>query len=99
MLAGAPEREQHQAFLAGVDQLTADAGADPREAVGTKDVLDAVDAQRQLALEHEIDLLLVLVGVDASSLAGLEQDQVQPEGAHAELASQRLEALCAGPIE
>jgi hypothetical protein len=79
VLAGTAEREQHQALAAGVDELAADARADPREAVDAEDVLDPVDAQGQLAREHEKDLFLMIVAVDASALAGLEHDQVQAE--------------------
>jgi hypothetical protein len=62
-------------------------------------VLGAFNQQGQLTLEHEVDLLLVLMRVDAPPLAGLEHDEVHPEGAHAQLAPQRLETLAAVAIE
>ena len=42
-------------------------------------VLDALDDERQLALEHEVDLLLALVGMDPPALARLQDDEVHPE--------------------
>jgi hypothetical protein len=56
-------------------------------------VLDTLNEQGQLTLEHEIDLLLLLMRMYAPPLVRLEHDQVHPKGAHTQLAPQRLEAL------
>jgi hypothetical protein len=56
-------------------------------------VLDALDPQRELAREHRVDLLLVLVRVDAPALASAQHDQVDAERLDTELLAQRLEAL------
>ncbi len=42
-------------------------------------MLGALDEEGQLALEHKVDLLLNLMRVDASTLAGLEDDEVHAE--------------------
>jgi hypothetical protein len=93
VLAGAAERQQDKALGARVDELAAHTGRDAHCALGVEHVLDALDHQRQLTGEHEIDLLLAVVRVDAPTLARREQQQVDAEGAHAELATQRLKAL------
>ncbi len=54
---------------------------------------DAVHEQHELPLEHEVDLLLALVRVDAPALPRGEHDQVHPEGLDAELGAEPLEAL------
>ena len=61
--------------------------------------LAVVEHQRQLALEHEVDLLLVLVHVHAAALAGLERQQVEPEALRPQLAAQALEALAGVAVQ
>ena len=61
--------------------------------------LAAVELERERALEHDVDLLLPLVAVDAAALAGLEQHQVEAEALDAELAPQRDEALAGLEVE
>jgi hypothetical protein len=56
-------------------------------------VLPVLEHERQHALQHEEELLLPLVAVDAATLAGGEPDQVDAERGQAELAPQRLEPL------
>ena len=62
-------------------------------------MLGAVEQQRQLTLEDEIDLLLALVRVDAHSLTRLEDHGVDPEAADAEFAAQPLQAVGGVGIE
>src|SRR6185437_4735911 len=69
------------------------------EAIRPEHVLDPLDAERQLPLEQEIDLLLVLVCVDAPALAASQHDQVDAEGLGAELPAQRLKALAVSAVE
>lgn len=92
MLTGAAEREQHEPLGAGVRELAPRGGADADEPIGADDVLDALDAERQLTLEHEEDLLLMLVRVDAPARAGWQHDEVAAERADAELVAQHLTA-------
>jgi hypothetical protein len=48
---------------------------------------------------NHIHLLLTLVRVDASPLTRLQHEQVHAEGAYAELAAQRHEALVRAGVE
>lgn len=99
VLARAAECDQDEASGSCVDELAAHRRTHPHQTVGTEHVLDSLDQQRQLTLENEVDLLLVLMRMYASSLARLEHDQVDPEAAHLQLAPQSLEALAAVAIE
>lgn len=99
MVAAGPQGEHDEAVRSGVDELAAHRRADAHQAVSAEHVRDAFHQQRQLAVQHDVDLLLMLMGVDAPALAGLQHDEVHPEGTHAELTSQRLEALAAVAIE
>src|SRR5205085_6811165 len=58
-----------------------------------------IDDQRELALQHDVDLLLLPVAMDATPLAGPQQDQVQPEAGDAQLRAQLHEALARVEIE
>src|SRR5262249_17144931 len=71
-------------------------GTDPGEVPPGEHVGLAFDEQRQLALEHQIDLLLAFVAVDAEALARAQAEQVDPEAGDAELAAQRLEGVSVG---
>ena len=71
--------KQDEALRPRVHELATHCWADPHEAVWTKQVLGALDEEGQLALEYEVDLLLILMRVDASTLAGLEHDEVHAE--------------------
>jgi hypothetical protein len=59
----------------------------------------ALYQQCELTLDHQIHLLLVLVAVDASTLARLQDDLVYPERAHAELTAQGNEPLARVAIQ
>lgn len=76
VVSGSAQGKQDEALRPRVHELATHRWADPHEAVWSKQVLGALDDQGQLALEYEIDLLLVLMRVDASPLAGLERDEV-----------------------
>ena len=91
--------EQDQALASGVDELATDGRSNPCELIWAEHMRDALDEQRELALEYEVDLFLALVSVYAPPLSGLQHERVDPEGAHSELASQRLEALVAVALE
>src|SRR3954454_11803199 len=85
---GAAEGDQRDAPLAAVHQPPAHVRRDPRELAGAQLALLALDGQGQRPLEHEVDLLLALVAVDAPLLARPEHDQVHAERADPELAAQ-----------
>ena len=53
----------------------------------------ALDEQGERPLEHEVDLLLALVGVDAPALARVQHDLVEAEARDAELGAQAHEAV------
>jgi hypothetical protein len=93
------EGEQDDAVRSCVDELAAHCWADPHQMVWGKHVIDAFNQQRQLTLEHQVDLLLTLMRMDAPPLARLEHDHVHPERAHIQLAPQRLETLAAVTIK
>ncbi len=99
VLPGRAEREQHEPLGASVQQLAADLRRDASQAIDAEPVLDALDHERQLALQHEVDLLLALVCVHPTPLSGLQDDQVDPERAQAELAAQPLIALRPRAVE
>ena len=75
------------------------AGATRTSSPGSQDLLLALDQQRQRPLQHEVDLLLALVAVDAPALARLEHHLVDPEARDPERAAQRDEALAGVGIE
>ncbi len=91
--------EQNKPLCSRVDELAAHRRSDPHQPILAKDVLDALDQQGQLTLEHEKDLLLLLVRVYTPPLARLEHDQVHPKSVQAQLAAQWLETLVASAIE
>jgi mannose-6-phosphate isomerase-like protein (cupin superfamily) len=93
VLSGAAERQQHEPLGAAIDQLAPDGRGDAHELAPLEDMLVALYQQRERALEHQVDLLLVAVAVDAPSLARLEHDLVHAERADPELSAQREKAL------
>ena len=95
MLAGATKCEDDQSLRSAVGQLAAHRWPDSHELPPSEPMLRFLDVERQLALKHEIDLLLTLVSVYASPLARLEDNEVQAEGTHPQLAAQWLEAIIA----
>ena len=82
-----------QPLRAAVDELAAHRRRDAHELAALERLFLALDQDRQRPLEHEVDLLLVEVAMDATALARLEHDLVDPEARDAELAAQRQEAL------
>src|SRR4051794_27228020 len=93
VLAGAADREQVEVGRAPVDELAADGRRDADQLAGLVRGLLALDEQAERSLEHEVYLLLALVGVDAAALAGVQHDLVEPEARHAELVAQAHEAV------
>ena len=69
VLAGAAQREQHERLTAGVHELAAGGGRHACQLVAAEHVLGAIEHERELTLEHQVDLLLVLVPVDPPALA------------------------------
>src|SRR5205085_2256925 len=86
-----PADRQHGARLAAaVEELAAQLRPDPHRLPAPQlGPLLAVDDQRELALQHDVDLLLALVAMDAPPLAGSQQDQVEPEAGDAQLRARR----------
>src|SRR4051812_26662784 len=76
-----------------VDELATYRRRDPDQLAALVRGLLPLDEQRQRALEHEVDLLLALVGVDAPALAGVQDDLVEPEARDPELGAQAHEAV------
>src|SRR5262249_18379468 len=99
VLPVAAEREQDERSRTEVDQLPAQSRRDANELALPERHLLALHQQRELALEHQIRLLLALVAVDSSTLARLQDDLVHPERAHAELTAQGNEPLACVAIQ
>lgn len=99
MLIRSAERKHDKAAGTAVDQLSAEFGGDPDELSGVKVGPLAFDDQVQLAFEHQVDLLLMLVSVNPAPLARLEHDLIDSKSRHPQLATQRDEAIRAGRIE
>ena len=99
VLAGATEGDQHDTRVRGVGDLALDVRRDAHDLVGPEPVLVALDDQRQLALEDEVDLLLALVAVDPAPLPGPQVHLADPEAGHAERSPQRDEVLLRARIE
>ena len=97
---GSTERDQRHAGVAAVGEASAGVRADAGGVLRLEGVdLAAVELERERAREHDVDLLLPLVAVDAAALPGLEQHQVEAEALDAELAPQRDEALAGLEVE
>jgi hypothetical protein len=62
VVARSAEGQQDEAPRARVDELATHRGADADEAVGAEHLLRALDEQGQLAVQHEVDLLLSTAG-------------------------------------
>src|SRR6185436_16927098 len=88
VLAVAAQRDHDEARGPAIDELAAHLRRDAHQLAG----LDRL-------LEDEVDLLLALVAMDASALARLEHELVDPEARHPERAAQRDEALLAVRVE
>src|SRR5689334_13765691 len=82
VLVRATERKQHDPTRTAVDQLTANRRRHPDQLPHGQLAPLALEQQRQRALEHQVDLLLVLVPVDPPALSRLQDDLVHPERAH-----------------
>jgi hypothetical protein len=87
VLARAAERDQDQTPRATIHDLALELRRDPNQLAHGKLRLLAFDHQRQAALEHQIDLLLVIVEMNPAALPGLHDDLVEPEAADAEPAA------------
>jgi hypothetical protein len=77
----------------GVHQLSPDCRPDTHHLVRAEAVLHPLDEKREHAAEHQVDLLLMLVCVNAAALARLQHDEVHTEAVNSQLAPERLEAL------
>src|SRR5689334_6472059 len=95
MVAAGAEREHDERLARRVDQLAALVGCNPCRLALADLVLVALDQQREPAREHDVDLLLLRVAVDAPALPRLQPEQVDAERRGAELTAQRLKALVA----
>ena len=99
MLTRCTERDQHKRLAPRVDELVAELRRDAAQAIDGDPMLDALHAQRQLSREHEVDLFLTSVRVDATALARSKHDQVDSERLDAQFATERLEAFPVLSIE
>src|SRR4051794_30089348 len=71
--AGAAERDDGDPRVAAVGEPPPRLGPDARDVVRLEGVeLATLELERERALEHDVDLLLPFVAVDAAALAGLE---------------------------
>ena len=93
VLAASAQRQHREPIGAPVDELAPHRRPDTRQLSRAELVLVPFDDQRQLARDHQVDLLLPDMRVDTAALAGRERDQVDAERLDAELAPKRLEAL------
>src|SRR6185369_6100277 len=91
--AGAADGKQVQRAGPAVDQLALDARGDADDLAALERRLLALDEQGERPLEHEVDLLLALVRVDAPALARVQHDLVEAEARDAELGAQAHEAV------
>jgi hypothetical protein len=88
VLGRAVERHEHEPLRVAIDKLAPDRRRHAHQLARLEDVLVAFDQQRQRALEHEVDLLLPAMAVDAPALARLEHDLVHAERADPQLPAQ-----------
>jgi hypothetical protein len=95
----AAKREEDDTLCSSVDELATHRRADAGQMVWAKHVLGPLDDQGELALEHQVDLLLSLVSVNAQPLAWLQHDEVHAKRLHPERATQRLQAIATAAIE
>ena len=91
--------QEHATLRPAIDELAADAGRHPRALARCELALAVIECQGEQPLEHDVDLLLAPVGVDAPALARREADEVEPEALDPELRTQPLEALVPRGIE
>ena len=91
--ARAAQREDNDRDVSGVHELSSHRWADASNFVDCEFVFCALDDQGQLAVEHHVNLFLALMGVNPSSLPGLQHDRVDPERLDAKLAPKSLKAL------
>ena len=75
------------------------AGANAHEVSALERLLLTLDQQGERSVEHEVDLLLLRMAVDAATLAGFEHHLVEPEGRDPELAAEGDEALGCVEVE
>src|SRR5918995_3284350 len=99
VLAGSAEREQHEAAGAAVGELAAHGRRNAHELSALERLLLTLDQQGERSVEHEVDLLLLRMAVDAATLAGFEHHLVEPEGRDPELAAEGDEALGCVEVE
>jgi hypothetical protein len=93
VLAGGAEGEDDQALGSAVDELAADRRGDAQQFAGAQPRLLPLDEHGQLALDDEVDLLLVGMTMYAHPLPGRQGDLVDAKAHEPELAAQREQAL------
>ena len=93
VLALAAERQHRQGAGPAVHKLAPQVGCDPDQLALLELDLLALDQERERAREHEIDLLLPEVTMDAAPLPRPQHDLVQAERADAERAAKTHEPV------
>jgi hypothetical protein len=99
VLAGAADRDQHAPRRGPILQLPAHVRRYARELARLQRVRLALDDERERAVEHEVDLLLLAVPVDPAALPRLERQLVETERLDAECPPEREEALVGVAID
>lgn len=99
MLAGAADRDQDHGDAAAVHQSSPHLGRNTDDLALPHAQLLAFKGERQLAAQHDVDLFLVAVAMNATLLTRLQRQDVEPEARGAELASQALESLAVGEFD
>lgn len=99
MFAGSADRDELELFGPAVDQLPTHTRADAYRLSGTEDVLGFFDEDGQFSGEHQVDLFLAPMGMDAPSLTRPEDHEAQPERDKTELAAQGLSTVLGRVVE
>ena len=99
MLARRADRQQTKRLAAAIDELAPDVRHQASHLVYRENERLSRDDERELALQHQIQLFLVLVRMDASLFSWLQAQDVDAHAGGAEFASQRLEPLAGSELE
>jgi hypothetical protein len=99
VLAGRADRDEDAWAFAAVRELAAGRGGNAYDLVLADLELVVLECESQRPPQHEIDLFLLSVAVDTTSLPGLERDQVDAEAGNSKLAAKGDESLVAFEIE
>src|SRR6202035_5287938 len=93
VLASGSDRDERARRCGSVYTLAPDACGNPHQFALAEFNIVPLDDDGQLSAQHEVDLLLPPVAVDAPSLPRLERDLIDPERLYSEGDPQRNEAL------